>query len=344
MTRMPHIQLGDEINTRMAILPGDPKRVERIAKHFDTADDYGMSREYRSIAGTYKGRRILAMSTGMGGPSAAIAVEELAKLGVDAEILPNDAFFCTVEGDGGIVSRLSGFDFVVYLDKDKYVARMLQKCGVRLFNRAEAIEDCDDKMLTAIRLANAGIPMPPTVPGLLCYDENAPLNAAAMDRAAQILGYPLVVKSSYGSLGSGVHLARDAGELKDICQKLKCSPHLFQKFIAESSGRDARVIVVGGEVTAAMTRTAHGDFRSNLELGGSGSPLVPDDGLAELCRRVARHICLDYCGIDILFGSNGYLVCEVNSNAFFGGIERVTGINVAAAYAAHMYRSVYGGE
>lgn len=82
MTRMPHIQLGDEINTRMAILPGDPKRVERIAKHFDTADDYGMSREYRSIAGTYKGRRILAMSTGMGGPSAAIAVEELAKLGV----------------------------------------------------------------------------------------------------------------------------------------------------------------------------------------------------------------------------------------------------------------------
>ena len=270
--------------------------------------------------------------------------EELAKLGVDAEILPNDAFFCTVEGDGGIVSRLSGFDFVVYLDKDKYVARMLQKSGVRLFNRAEAIEDCDDKMLTAIRLANAGIPMPPTVPGLLCYDENAPLNAAAMDRAAQILGYPLVVKSSYGSLGSGVHLARDAGELKDICQKLKCSPHLFQKFIAESSGRDARVIVVGGEVTAAMTRTAHGDFRSNLELGGSGSPLVPDDGLAELCRRVARHICLDYCGIDILFGSNGYLVCEVNSNAFFGGIERVTGINVAAAYAAHMYRSVYGGE
>ena len=82
MTRMPHIQLGDEINTRMAILPGDPKRVERIAKHFDTADDYGMSREYRSIAGTYKGRRILAMSTGIGGPSAAIAVEELAKLGV----------------------------------------------------------------------------------------------------------------------------------------------------------------------------------------------------------------------------------------------------------------------
>ncbi len=81
--RMPHIRLDRNINTKLAILPGDPARVERIARHFTDAEDFGMSREYRSIAGTYKGTRILAMSTGMGGPSAAIAVEELGKLGVE---------------------------------------------------------------------------------------------------------------------------------------------------------------------------------------------------------------------------------------------------------------------
>lgn len=81
--KMPHIQLGMEIDTKFAILPGDPARVERIAKHFDHSEDFGMSREYRSIAGFYKGTRILAISTGMGGPSAAIAVEELGKLGVE---------------------------------------------------------------------------------------------------------------------------------------------------------------------------------------------------------------------------------------------------------------------
>ena len=82
-TKMPHIRLGEEIGTKFAVLPGDPRRAERIALHLSETEDFGMSREYRSIAGTYKGTRILAMSTGMGGPSAAIAVEELKKLGVE---------------------------------------------------------------------------------------------------------------------------------------------------------------------------------------------------------------------------------------------------------------------
>ena len=61
-----------------------------------------------------------------------------------------------------------------------------------------------------------------------------------------------------------------------------------------------------------------------------------------MCEKAARHICPDYCGIDVLFGGDGYLVCEVNSNAFFGGIERVTGVNVAREYAQYMYEQVYG--
>ncbi|MDE6667605.1 MAG: RimK family alpha-L-glutamate ligase, partial [Clostridia bacterium] len=50
----------------------------------------------------------------------------------------------------------------------------------------------------------------------------------------------------------------------------------------------------------------------------------------------------DYCGIDVLYGENGgYLVCEVNSNAFFGGIERVTGVNVARLYAEYICSKIY---
>lgn len=81
--KMPHIQLDSDVNAKYAILPGDPKRTERIAAFLADTDDYGMSREYRSIAGSYKDTRILAISTGMGGPSAAIAVEELRKIGVE---------------------------------------------------------------------------------------------------------------------------------------------------------------------------------------------------------------------------------------------------------------------
>lgn len=82
MGKMPHIQLDESIQVIGAILPGDPARVDVIAQYLDDVREEGFNREYKSITGTYKGRRILAMSTGMGGASMAIGVEELADLGV----------------------------------------------------------------------------------------------------------------------------------------------------------------------------------------------------------------------------------------------------------------------
>ena len=71
----PHIHLNEGLGIRCAILPGDPARVERIAAYLDDVCDHGSHREYRSISGTWRGVPVLAMSTGMGGPSTAIAVE-----------------------------------------------------------------------------------------------------------------------------------------------------------------------------------------------------------------------------------------------------------------------------
>ena len=82
MAKMPHIQLDESIGATAAILPGDPARVDVIAKFLTDVREETFNREYKSITGTYKGRRILAISTGMGGPSTAICVEELADLGV----------------------------------------------------------------------------------------------------------------------------------------------------------------------------------------------------------------------------------------------------------------------
>ena len=80
--KQPHIRLDESLNVRYAILPGDPRRAERIASHMSEVEDLGMNREYRSLVGAYRGARILAMSTGMGGVSTGIAVEELRNIGV----------------------------------------------------------------------------------------------------------------------------------------------------------------------------------------------------------------------------------------------------------------------
>ncbi len=254
--------------------------------------------------------------------------EELGRLGVQAEIVRNSPAALRAQAD-----------FCIFLDKDKYAAKAIER-RMRLFNRAEAIEICDDKMLT--HLALAGVPMPETVSSLLCYTPEQPVSAELL-REVEGLGYPLVVKENHGSLGRQVYLARNREELGTLAERLKLVPHLYQKFIAESAGRDLRVIVVGGRALAAMKRTSETDFRSNAALGGTCEPFTLDRNAAELCERVADKLGLDYCGIDLLFSSRGcgYLVCEVNSNAFFAAFERVTQINVARVYAEHIFRTIY---
>lgn len=66
---------------RYALLPGDPARVDRIAAHLDSSRLVAHSREFRTITGTYRDISVSAMSTGVGCPSASIAVEELVNAG-----------------------------------------------------------------------------------------------------------------------------------------------------------------------------------------------------------------------------------------------------------------------
>lgn len=82
----PHIQLDGSINAQCALLPGDPGRLDRIAKYLTEVEPLAYNREFRSLKGTYKGLPVLAVSTGIGGASAGIVVEELHNLGVEAMI------------------------------------------------------------------------------------------------------------------------------------------------------------------------------------------------------------------------------------------------------------------
>lgn len=82
----PHIQLDESINAKYALLPGDPARLDRISPFLENIQELKFNREYRSLIGEYKGVRILAISTGMGGASMAIAVEELSRIGIKAMI------------------------------------------------------------------------------------------------------------------------------------------------------------------------------------------------------------------------------------------------------------------
>ena len=86
MDMQPHIRCKREDAAKYAVLPGDPQRVERAKKYLENVREIVFNREYRSITGYYKGTKILVMSTGMGGVSVGIAVEELKNIGVETMI------------------------------------------------------------------------------------------------------------------------------------------------------------------------------------------------------------------------------------------------------------------
>lgn len=100
-----HLQtrLGDV--GRYVIMPGDPKRCEKIARHFDNPVLVADSREYITYTGYLDGEKVSVTSTGIGGPSASIAMEELVKCGADT--------FVRVGTCGGMELSVKGGDIVV---------------------------------------------------------------------------------------------------------------------------------------------------------------------------------------------------------------------------------------
>ncbi len=268
---------------------------------------------------------------------AARVAEELRLRGVQTEIVRNGCFLCSIEDSSLALAQKP--DFVVNLDKDKYLSRMLEKCGVRLFNSADAVELCDDKMLTGIVLAGNGLRLPDTMPAPLCYYADAQIPGEYVRKIGKKLGYPLVVKKSFGSWGDGVRLVPDEAELRKAAEEWKQYPHFYQKRIGKP-GEDYRILVIGGRTVACMRRINERDFRSNVEQGGHGEAAEPSPAFLAAAERCAALLGLDYCGVDLIDEQGTPYVCEVNSNAMFNEAERVTGVNIAGAYAEHMLRVI----
>ena len=243
----------------------------------------------------------------------------------------------------GRAEAVGGFDFAVYLDKDKYLGQILEKAGMRLFNSSEAVERCDDKMLTYLALSDSGIEIPESVSAPLCYTPSVHPDESFLSRTAARLGFPLVAKKSFGSFGKDVRLIRTMDELRTTEKDFLYCPHFYQRYIAESAGRDIRVIVIGGRAVAAMERRAQkGEFRSNIELGGHGVCVGLTESFRLAAEKAAEALQLDYCGVDLLEAGSKPVLCEVNSNAFFEGMEAATGMNIARLYAEHIFRTVNG--
>ena len=100
-----HIHTTPDLVGRYVILPGDPGRCEKIARHFEGAEKVAENREFVTYTGYLEGEKVSVTSTGIGGPSAAIAMEELIHCGADT--------FIRVGTSGGMQPEVCGGDLVI---------------------------------------------------------------------------------------------------------------------------------------------------------------------------------------------------------------------------------------
>jgi len=193
-----------------------------------------------------------------------------------------------------------------------------------------------NKIASATRLANEGIPVPDA---LLALGEER-LNAGR-DR----FGSEAVYKTAVGTHGGGTwKVSLDSPVNPQVGHR-----QAFLQQLVETDGgraRDVRVYVVGDEVIGAMTRYApEGDWRTNVALGGAvedATDSLPDE-VVEIAKRAVEVIGLDYAGVDVIASEENPQVLEVNPTAGFRGLFAATGRS-AGPYIAKLAIERAGGS
>lgn len=255
--------------------------------------------------------------------------------GVELDLKTNAQVLALLQDDRKNAELLCA-DFCLFWDKDICLAKRLENAGIRLFNRAEAVEICDNKKLLAIAFEKYRLPAPKTFFAPQTFENIGYTNLNFLEKAEQELGESMVIKEAFGSFGWQVYLSQNHTQSAEIIKKIGAKPFLMQEFIKESAGRDLRVNVVGDRAVCAMERINDNDFRSNITGGGRAIKHELTREESELAILACKAVGADFAGVDLLFGKDKMLVCEVNSNPHFKSTLDCTGVDLAKEIVAYV--------
>jgi ribosomal protein S6--L-glutamate ligase len=214
------------------------------------------------------------------------------------------------------------------LDTELPLLKQFHLMGIPVINQYLPTLNAKNKLRTMQLLTEKEVPVPKTV---------VVRKFEYLDAAIQAVGgYPVVLKSPFGSYGCGVVIVESSRSLYSaldlILDKMNSNIIMIQEYIGESQGTDYRAFIVGNKVIASMQRKATaGDFRSNLELGGEASKATLTAREHKIALEAAKALGLEIAGVDILRTKNGPVIMEVNANPGFQGIMSVTGVDIAKA-------------
>jgi gamma-F420-2:alpha-L-glutamate ligase len=259
-------------------------------------------------------------------------IEEAPKCDVNLQIFCPEDFELIITSDGThslhvegkpvealpdcVIPRMTGTTYFYFA-----VMRHLERLGVYCLNGSDGLELAKDKLASLQVLASSNIAIPKTLLAKFPLDE---------EFVSTEFKFPVVLKKLSGSEGKGIVLCRSKVQLKDTIELADPNSNLIiQEYIKSSHGKDIRVLVVGGRAVGAMGRiAAKGKFKANHSLGGTVAPIELTPEMEWLAVESANKIGLDMAGVDLLYGKDGLLLCEVNGCPGFKGFELATKLNI----------------
>lgn len=207
-----------------------------------------------------------------------------------------------------------------------YTPELLSEAGYLIVNNLSNLSRTKNKLDQHATFYKHNIPTPKW--GIARTSDGA-------NQLAEKIGYPIIIKTSFGTHGKGVFYAENPETLMPIVDYIHIrdrAPVIIEEFVAEANRQDYRAYVVDGQVIAAMERHARpGDVRANASLGGQATKADLTEEEIQLSVKVSEIFKLDIAGVDFVRTSEGPKILEVNANPGFQELQKVTGVDVPAA-------------
>jgi [lysine-biosynthesis-protein LysW]--L-2-aminoadipate ligase len=277
-------------------------------------------------------------------PEEKLLIGEFQALGVEPDVILDRDFNFDLTGGADQLApsgrRWSDYDVVlercVSTSRGTYALAILNAWSIATVNTYHTAHLCEDKLLTTLTLAQAGVAQPDARVG---FTPESALNALSD------LGYPAVLKPVTGSWGRLLARVNDADAAESIIEHRQTlggyEQHTYyaQAYVNKPQ-RDIRAFVVGDRTLCAIYRTSP-HWITNTARGGvaSNCPITPE--LDDLCVRAAQAVGGGVLALDVFEDAErGFLINEINHTMEFKNSSAPTGVNIAREVACYVLSRV----
>ena len=249
-------------------------------------------------------------------------VEEAEKLGIDLKIIGIHDTVILKDKITNSGIKLEKREFIINRYKWGKEKDIMNSLAKKSYNELNAFNIYINKYEQVKRLSSTEFIVPEYILGT---------SMISFDEIEKVLGKPFVAKGLESSMGEQIVLIEKEENMENLRKKYGMEKEwLFEEFITTSFGRDMRFYSICGEVVACMERKSKGDFRANVALGASVSAYEITPAIRQIAKDIYQQTGLDFLGIDLMFGKEKPYFCEINVMPGIEGIEKATGVNVAA--------------